>query len=299
MQLAHRRSLHRADRHGVLRVANGHGQIAVLHLAGDGEIHLSIGDLRGQRLVVAKLCRAGFRFPKRAILDRAADIERLPLGHDALVREFAELDQCVSRDIRPWQTPAAKRVQAGLGKDRPAAHSDEDQARGDERAPARRLWTDGLFEIKLEGFTGHLTDRRAIKGGRENSRPFFLISQLDDAEQAVAQPALTPLHQASERARVALIEHPAGRPPNHRPHGDADTAGQQPQPKPARAVPQAVGKKQNQIGAEQPGGREAHRHGGFHLPKTPLHHGELLSQLVGKIVSGKFFLRVHVGCGRR
>ena len=110
MQLPHGRAGHRPDRHRVLGVADGYRQVTVLHLTGDGEFHLAVGDVRGQRLVVAKPSRAGRGFPKRAELDRTANLKRLPLGHNTLGREPCEVDQRVARDLRARQTPTTQRV---------------------------------------------------------------------------------------------------------------------------------------------------------------------------------------------
>ena len=69
VQLPYGRTLHRPNRHRVLGVPDGYRQITILNLAGDGEIHPAVGDVRGQRLVIAKLRLTGGRFPEGAILN--------------------------------------------------------------------------------------------------------------------------------------------------------------------------------------------------------------------------------------
>jgi hypothetical protein len=68
-------------------VADLHREGAVLDLAGDGEIHVGAGDVGSYRLAVVEPCRGGAGFPKRAVLDRAVDVERLALGYDHLAGE--------------------------------------------------------------------------------------------------------------------------------------------------------------------------------------------------------------------
>jgi hypothetical protein len=139
-----------------------------------------------------------------------------------------------------------------------------------------------------------LADRCFVKRGGENSRAFILVGQLDDAEQPVAESPIPALHQLGQGAGVAFVKHPSREPPNHRADRDANTGGEQAKPQPARAVPQAVGEKQDEIRAEQPGRSEAHCHRRLDTPQPTLHQGELLMQLIREVFAGKLFLAAHV-----
>ncbi len=237
VQFAHRRALHRAYLDRMPGVADLHREGAVLDLAGDGEIHVGAGDVGSYRLAVVEPCRGGAGFPKRAVLDRAVDVERLALGHDHLAGKPGEPNERVPRNVGRRQTPALKRVPASLRDNRPTDDRNRNKTRRDDGPLPRRPGADCLLEIELQRLTGDLANRRLVKRGGENGRAFFLVGQLDDAEQPVAESPIPPLHQLGQGARVAFVEHPSREPPNHRGDRDANTGGEQAKPQPARAVP--------------------------------------------------------------
>ena len=81
----------------------------------------------------------------------------------------------MARDVRARQTPTVQRVQPGLGQDRPTAHSDKNQGKGDDGTTPRRPGADRLLEIQPQRLARHLPDGGAIEGGRKYGRPFFLV----------------------------------------------------------------------------------------------------------------------------
>ncbi|MDC0319111.1 hypothetical protein OAM02_00800 [Verrucomicrobia bacterium] len=141
------------------------------------------------------------------------------------------------RNVRRRQTPALKCIPAGLRDDCPSDHRHGHECRRDERPLPRRARVDRLSKIELQRLNGDLADRRLVKRGGENGRAFFLVGQLDDAEQPVAESPVPPLDQLGQGARVAFVEHPSREPPNHRGNRDTNTGSEQAKPQPARAVP--------------------------------------------------------------
>ena len=238
-QYAHRRALHLAYLDRVPGVADLHREGAILDLTGDGEIHVGAGDVGSYRLAVVEPCRGGARFPNTriAVLNRAVDVERLALGHYHLDGKPGEPNERVPRNVGCRQTPALKRVPASLWDNRPGDDRHRNKNRRDDGPLPRWPRADRLLEIELQRLTGDLANRSLVKRGGKNGRAFFLVGQLDDAEQPVAEAPVPPLHQLGQGARISFVEHPSREPPNHRGGRGTHTGGEQAKPQPARAVP--------------------------------------------------------------
>ena len=161
---------------------------------------------------------------------------------------------------------------------------------GDQRAERdkrpeifpRLLRLDRLLEVDLRRFAGDLLDRRRTQGSRHIRRTFCFIRQFDDAEQSVAEPAVTPLHEERHLPERAPTPHPAAAVKPDKVKKRADTERGETETQPRWRVPHAIRQKLQRIRRRERDDSAAHGDDDIEPPESAFHLGKLTPQRFGK-----------------
>ena len=259
-------------------VAGAERERAGLRLAGNLKQRAPRFDGRFNGGLTRNLRRGLCGFPERAGRDAAVDFKRFAEGNDKARGQIRKRDKRVARDRRAGEQPAFERVQARVGEQHERHKHQREQAergRGDETRTARG---NGIGEVQRRGLARDLRDGGPAQRGRNVGGTARFVGEFHDAEEPVAEAAMMALDDLRERLRVAALHGPEPEPLHSEKHRGPKRGERAQRAQPNGRVPNAVGKKQQREGKEQPAERAADGDGGVHAPEALLHRGELLLQ---------------------
>src|ERR1041385_2441497 len=133
------------------------------------------------------------RFPERAIINFADDVELFSVRDEKFAGKAGDFDEREPRDVRPWSGGARRGIQACLRKRHESQNGRAGADQGDAAGAIESGVRDGFGEIVLRGFGGDLADGGAIEFRRETVQMFFFGGKFDDAEQTIPEALETAL----------------------------------------------------------------------------------------------------------